>query len=67
VDIATGEFVARRVIDSNDILSAYNCVYEDINGDGIPELIVNNHEEDDDLNGIFMYEFPEDWMTGNFD
>lgn len=41
--------------------------YEDINGDGIPELIVNNHETDDDLNGIYAYGFPSsDWMYGDF-
>lgn len=29
-------------------------------------MIVNNHEEDEDTNGIYAYHFPSNWMTGIF-
>lgn len=28
--------------------------------------MVNNHEKDNDTNGIWAYSFPTDWMTGTF-
>ena len=49
-----------------DILSAYSVTYADINNDGVKELMVNNHEKDNASNGIWVYEFPDDWMTGAF-
>ena len=54
------------MIDDTNILEAYSVTYADINGDGIKELIVNNHEKDDKTNGIWAYTFPQDWMTGTF-
>ena len=62
-----GSLVAKRYIDTMDILSAYSVTYTDLNNDGIMELMVNNHETDDASNGIWVYEFPtDDWMTGAF-
>lgn len=66
INKSTGEFVERRVIDDENILSAYMVNYSDINGDGINELLVNNHETDDSLNGVYAYQFPSNWMAGQF-
>lgn len=48
-----GSLVSSRMIDDSTILSAYLAQYVDINGDGTFELIVNNHEKDENTNGIF--------------
>lgn len=66
VSTETGELVDYRIIDETDILSAYSVTYADINGDGVEELIVNNHETDNSSNGIWAYHFPTDWMTGDY-
>lgn len=42
VSKTTGALVASRVIDTA-ILSAYSVTYDDLNNDGIKELMVNNH------------------------
>ena len=55
------------MIDDTTILAAESVSYTDINADGIKELIVNNHEKDYKVNGIWCYTFPEDWMTGDFE
>lgn len=60
-----GSLVDSRLID-DEILSAYQVTYADLNGDGIKELMVNNHETDDSTNGIWAYSFPADWMTGEY-
>lgn len=60
-----GTLVDSRLIDDT-ILSAYSVSYTDLNGDGIKELMVNNHEKDDSTNGIWAYEMPTYWMTGDF-
>lgn len=54
-----------RVIDT-EILSAYSVTFADLNGDGERELMVNNHETDDATNGIWAYEAPKYWMTGEW-
>ena len=38
----------------------------DLNNDGVPELMVNNHETKSKDDGIWAYQFPSDWMTGDF-
>lgn len=60
-----GILVDKRVIDT-EILSAYSVTYADLNGDGVKELMVNNHETDNSTNGIWAYTFPKDWMNGEF-
>jgi len=65
VSTKDGTFVEKRIIDT-DILSAYSVTYADLNGDGEKELMVNNHETKDSLNGIWAYSFPRNWMTGEY-
>lgn len=65
VSTKTGEMVEYRIIDT-EILSAYSATFSDLNGDGVPELMVNNHETEDATNGIWAYEQPKDWMTGEW-
>lgn len=65
VSTKDGSLVDSRVIDT-EILSAYSVTYADLNGDGVKELMVNNHEKDDKTNGIWAYTFPSNWMTGTF-
>ena len=65
VSTLDGAFVDKRTIDTT-ILSAYSVTYADLNGDGVKELMVNNHETDNSTNGIWAYTFPSDWMTGEF-
>lgn len=60
-----GTLVAKRTIDTS-VLSAYSVTYADINGDGIKELMVNNHEKDNKKTAIYAFSFPSDWMTGDF-
>jgi len=43
VSTKDGTHVQSKEIDSGSILNAYSVTYTDINGDGIKELIVNNH------------------------
>jgi hypothetical protein len=65
VSTKTGELVDMRVIDTT-IESAYSVTYADLNGDGVKELMVNNHETNNPDTGIWVYEFPKNWMTGDF-
>lgn len=65
VSTKDGSYVDSRLID-DEILSAYQVTYADLNGDGIKELMVNNHETDDSTNGIWSYDMPDDWMTGEY-
>lgn len=58
-----GTLVDYRIIDDGSILNAYSVTFADLNGDGIRELMVNNHETDDSTNGIWAYEQPKYWMT----
>ena len=57
-----GSLIDHRVLDDK-ILSAYSVSYTDINGDGIKELLVNNHEKSNKTNGIWAYSAPVNWMT----
>jgi hypothetical protein len=66
VSTKNGSLVAKRDIDSTEILSAYSVNYTDLNADGSMELLVNNHEKDNKTNGIWVYKFPANWMTGTF-
>lgn len=43
ISTVDGSLVGSKVIDDGAILSAYSVTYADINGDGVKELIVNNH------------------------
>jgi len=61
-----GSLVDSRLIDDK-ILSAYSVTYDDINGDGVKELMVNNHEKSDKTNGIWAYTAPLNWMTGEWE
>ena len=38
----------------------------DLNADGNRQLMVNNHETKDKLNGIWAYEFPKDPMNDDW-
>jgi len=61
-----GTLVDSRVIDT-EILSAYSVTYADINGDGVAELMVNNHETKDELDGIWAYTAPRVWMEDEWE
>ena len=66
ISTVDGSLVGSKVIDDGAILSAYSVTYADINGDGVKELIVNNHEKDNKTNGIWAYTMPTDWMSGTY-
>jgi hypothetical protein len=66
VSTVDGTLVQSKEIDVGTILHAYSVTYADINGDGVKELIVNNHEKDNKTNGIWAYTLPSDWMTGTY-
>jgi len=66
ISTVDGSLVGSKVIDDGAILSAYSVTYADINGDGVKELIVNNHEKDTKSNGIWAYTMPTDWMSGTY-
>lgn len=55
------------MIDDSTILSAYLAQYVDIDGDGNYELIVNNHQKDENTNGVFQYSVPKDLDQGSFE
>lgn len=65
VSTTDGTLVDSRIIDA-DFPEAYTPVFADLNGDGQRDLMVNNHEEDDDLTGIWAYDMPKNWMTGEY-
>jgi len=64
-----GSLVERRIIDDTTILDAYSASLVDLYADGNKQLLVNNHETDDDTNGIWAYTFPKDGdlMNGEFE
>ena len=62
VSTVDGSLVESKTIDDQLILSAYNVEMVDLNSDGSRQLLVNNHETKDSLNGIWAYEFPKDPM-----
>ena len=62
-----GSLVASKTIDDENILSAYNVSMVDLNGDGSRQLMVNNHETKDSLNGVWAYEFPKDLMNDDWE
>lgn len=63
VSTKDGSLISTTTIDDTEILSAYNVTMVDLNGDGNRQLMVNNHETKDKLNGIWAYEFPKDPLT----
>jgi len=66
ISTVDGSLVSSRMIDDETILSAYLAQYVDIDGDGTFELIVNNHETDENTNGVFQYSIPKDLDKGTF-
>jgi len=64
---AQGVLKDSRVIDEK-VGKPFAVSYEDLDGDGIAELLVTNHqdEKDDIKAGIFAYEIPSDLLKGNF-
>jgi len=38
----------------------------DVNGDGVKELLVNNHETDNSKAGVFLYSVPKDLFNGDY-
>jgi len=57
-----------RIIDDN-MGKPFGIEINDINGDGIDDLLVTNHqnnEEDEIKAAIYAYEIPEDLATGDF-
>lgn len=66
VSLKDGSLVESRIIDSTT-LHAYSVQLVDLNGDGKKELLMNNHEKDSKVNGIWAYTVPEDVMKGTFD
>merc|ERR1719329_598805 len=61
VSTKDGTLVDSRTID-DQIGHAYSVRYSDLNGDGHKELLVSNHESDENINGVWAYETPKDWM-----
>ena len=66
VSVRDGSLIQSKTIDDTQILSAYNVSLVDLNGDGNRELLVNNHETKDKLDGIWAYEFPKDPMNDDW-
>lgn len=62
---STGVLVQKRIID-NTIDQAYSVFYTDIDGDGKADLLVNNHEKDNDAASVFVYSVPSDLMNGEY-
>lgn len=58
-----GTLIQSKIIDDSTILSAYNVTLVDLNNDGNSQLLVNNHETKDELDGIWAYELPKDPMN----
>ena len=61
-----GSLIQSKVIDDTNILSAYNVTMVDLNNDGNRQLMINNHETKDELDGIWAYEFPKDPMNDDW-
>jgi hypothetical protein len=66
ISTVDGSLVQSKIIDDSLILSAYNVSLVDLNGDGTRELLVNNHETKNKLDGIWAYEFPKDPMNDDW-
>jgi len=66
VSTKDGSLKQSRVIDDTTILDAYMVRIVDLNKDGDRQLLVNNHEEDDDTNGVFAYSFPRNIWSGDW-
>ena len=62
-----GSLIGKRIIDDSTILSAYQAIRVDLNGDGKYQLLVNNHEKDEKTNGVWAYTIPDDLMNGTFE
>ena len=67
VEKGTGNLLQTKVIDDK-IGSAYSVKYIDINGDGVKELLVNNHEKDKDdaPSSVYLYTVPSDLLAGDY-
>jgi hypothetical protein len=65
VSTKDGSLVGSRIIDSTT-LHAYGVTLVDLDSDGKKEIVINNHEKDDAVNGIWWYSIPTDLMTGDF-
>lgn len=61
-----GQVLNKKLIDGA-IDQAYSVQYLDVNGDGVKELLVNNHESDNAKAGIFLYSVPHDLFNGNYE
>jgi len=66
ISTVDGSLIESKTIDDTQILSAYNVSMVDLNNDGNRQLLVNNHETKDKLNGIWAYEFPKDPMNDDW-
>jgi len=66
ISTVDGSLIESKTIDDTNILSAYNVSLVDLNGDGQRELLVNNHEKKDKLDGIWAYQFPNDPMKDDW-
>jgi len=66
VSTIDGTLVASRIIDDTNIDNAYSVALVDLNGDGQKQILTNNHEKNDNLNGVFVYPLPADMMTGEW-
>ena len=66
VSLTDGSLVDSHIIDDTT-LHAYSAQLIDLNGDGRKELVVNNHEKDSKVNGIWAYTVPEDLISGTYD
>ena len=60
-----GSLIDSRIIDNNT-LHAYSVSLADLDSDGKKELLLNNHEKDEKVNGIWAYSIPIDLMGGDF-
>lgn len=54
-----------RTIDAT-LGAAFDLERVDLNGDGIKDLLVTNHEADASKAGIFAYEIPTDWKLASW-
>jgi len=59
VSTKDGTLMDSKVIDDGAIQNAYSVTIVDLNGDGQDYLMVNNHEKDEDANGIWAYKMPK--------
>ena len=45
---------------------SYSVELVDLNGDGNKQLLFNNHEQSDAINGLWVYEVPADIINGTY-